>query len=309
MDAIAPIPAPMPNLTAYLSASRADYERCMDAVQTDLTIAGITAKLRFKYLKFTPAGEPAYEELARALAKHIVDYCLSSLQRSDAELLGHGRARMIHQARELFRQEPTSGEAGELLLYFLQEAVLGAPQLVTKMSLKGNPAVEVLGSDGIHALWDAGALSLYFGESKLYGRLGDALDEAFASLERFHNAGMLAHEIPLVTAQFKYADERVRVALLRHLQGNQQGVVHLCHSLLIGHDWDAYGQLQAAPGEALLAEFLAAYRERAPNWAGLLQTRFNDFTRRDLRFEVFVLPFRRVQEFRDAVIRELIALE
>ncbi|MGF1747094.1 DUF1837 domain-containing protein [Vibrio minamisatsumaniensis] len=52
---------------------------------------------------------------------------------------------MTKEARKLFRhpeidsENPDrTGEAGELLLFFLIEAILGAPQMVSKMELKTN---------------------------------------------------------------------------------------------------------------------------------------------------------------------------
>ena len=58
-----------------------------------------------------------------------------------------------------------TGEAGETLLFFLMEAVLGAPQLVAKMELKTNSNDEVKGSDGIHVRWNEQdkLVDLYFG--------------------------------------------------------------------------------------------------------------------------------------------------
>jgi Cap4 SAVED domain len=51
----------------------------------------------------------------------------------------------------------------------LMECVFGAPQIVAKMDLKTSPKMEVFGSDGIHAKWNASdnCLDLFFGEAKL----------------------------------------------------------------------------------------------------------------------------------------------
>lgn len=293
---------PLNNLATYLSVRRADYDRCLDVLQHALVVNGVAATLRLHYLKFNAAGQPMIPELAECLARQAVDYCLSARRRQDLELLPQSRQRMIEQARGLFRRVPTSGEAGELLLYFLQEAVLGAPQLVSKISLKTNPALETNGSDGIHGLWDAptNTLDLFFGESKVYQQLAGALTDAFTSLERFHATEMLKHEIPMVSSQFKYLDEPARLALLQHLEGGVPGnIVRINHSLLIGHDWNAYTAFVEAGGQELLNEFTAAYSGQATGWRDLLQTRFDGFSKRDLRFEVFMLPFKNVQDFRN----------
>ena len=54
-----------------------------------------------------------------------------------------------------------SGEAGEIVLYILNEWVLKAPQIVSKMYLKTNANMPVHGTDGIHARFDETKKKLY----------------------------------------------------------------------------------------------------------------------------------------------------
>ena len=55
-----------------------------------------------------------------------------------------------------------NGEAGELILYLLTEWLLGAPQLLAKMSLKTNRHMPVYGSDGVHVRFSAETNTLNF---------------------------------------------------------------------------------------------------------------------------------------------------
>ena len=298
----------IPDLAAYLSACKEDYARCLDVLPVSIEIDGAPITFRFHYLKFTPDGVPMCDTLAECLAKHVVDYCLFARRRADIESLGYNREYMIREACGLFRKHPRSGEAGELLLYFLQETVLNAPQLVAKMSLKDNPHAEVLGSDGIHGAWDSSSqiLTLYFGESKLYQNISAAMSEAFKSLKQFHENGLLQHETPMVTTHFKYLDEDARRALLKHIGGGSGTAgIKYCHTLLIGYDWNLFNKLDRTAPAELLQTFLVAYREKALDWANLLKGHWNTFPRQDLGFEVFFLPFRSVQELRDVVILKL----
>lgn len=195
-----------------------------------------------------------------------------------------------------------------MLLYFLLEAVLGAPQIVAKYELKTHGKMEVHGSDGIHMKWNEadGLLDIYFGESKLEKSIYNALDRAFQSMENFHEDGMRDHEFGLVTSHFKLADEKLRKTVVGYLDRLKPGPdCRVNHAVLIGFDWDEYGKLTESKLEALIAQFQRRYAEEAPRFKDLLQTRFNGFQQKTLRFEVFFLPFKSVQEFRDAFIKAL----
>lgn len=291
------------SLRRYLTVRRTDFDRCLDVLEHALVLNGITATLRLHYLKFNAAREPMTNELADCLANHALDYCNSVRRRQDMMLVANGRQRLIEQTRALFRRADYSGEAGELLLYFFQEAVLSAPQLVAKMSLKTNPRLEVNGSDGIHGTWnpDTNTLDLFFGEAKIYSDYTDALRRAFISLERFHAEEMLTHEIPMISNHFKHVDETARRALIQYLEGDRgTTTVNTNHALLVGHTWDAYEGFTAQTMETILTQLIEAYRAASSHWRDLLQARFDGFSRRDLRFEVFLLPFQNVQAFRDA---------
>ncbi len=216
----------------------------------------------------------------------------------------------MQEARNLFRVVAApagtvdlAGEAGELLLYFLLEAVLEAPQVVAKIELKTNPALEVNGSDGIHMRWHPTdhVVDVYFGESKCYGDVGAALTNAFASIESFHANGMRDHEYSMATKFFKGVDDHVKAAVAEVLDTGRPGPgVRVNHACLIGYDWTASGLTPGQAAEAVEAEYRRQYLADAPRLHGSLQTRFDNCQRKHLGFEVFFLPFAGVQAFRDA---------
>jgi hypothetical protein len=111
----------------YLEAVESQYRACMDHVEHDLVIDDVEATLRFHHLRFDANGVPKFEALAGTLVDHVIYFCIASRQRSGG-LKTHEYVRLYRQARDLFRKEDKSGEAGELLLYILLETVLKAPQ-------------------------------------------------------------------------------------------------------------------------------------------------------------------------------------
>ncbi len=134
------------------------------------------------------AGAPTVKEFVDLLYWSIVPYCLPRKVREQKQALYEQTqdmrymSELIDQAKGLFAKARSTiakaGEPGEVALFVLTEAVLGAPQIACKMYLKTNSEMPVHGSDGVHISFDKEGqlLRLFWGESKLYAKLSDALD-------------------------------------------------------------------------------------------------------------------------------------
>lgn len=290
-------------LRAYLEASRSNYEACLDSIEYLHVIEDYDVDINFQFVKFDANGLPKFKDLANCLADHVVEYCLSMRRRGSPQN-AHEFSKLNREARSLLRKMTTGGESGEMLLYFLLETVFDAPQIVAKMDLKTNPRMEVHGSDGIHMKWDEGdgVLDIYFGESKLEANISGALTNAFNSINEFHRNGLLDHEVGLVTSHFKHLDERSKDSILSYLdRQNSSRNCRINHACLIGYDWDRYLDLsQPATRRAFVQNFQSEYMQDLPRICNLLNRRFGSLNRPELRFVVFFLPFKSVQEFRNA---------
>src|SRR3546814_2556394 len=82
----------------------------------------------------------------------------------------------------------------------LIESVLRAPQLVAKMSLKTNSQMPVHGSDGIHFRLEkpGGELRLFWGESKCYQSVEQAILRAAESVAENLQHDKMSHELFLI---------------------------------------------------------------------------------------------------------------
>lgn len=314
---------PLVDLRAMLSASRQNYDACIGHVVHQHTCTGVTATTRMHHLKFDANGQPKVTDLAKCLVNHAIAYAISARNRPPV-MTPHESMRYAQEARKLFRvvtapagTADLAGEAGELLLYFLLEAVLEAPQVVAKIELKTNPVLEVNGSDGIHMRWHPtdNLVDVYFGESKLYTDVGAALTSAFNSMENFHANGMRDHEYAMATKFFKGVDDNVKAAVTEVLDTGKPGPgARINHACLIGYDWTAAGLTPSQALAAIESEYQQKYLAEAPRLHELLQARFakchkaenpctGTFCKcqwKQYRFEVFFLPFASVQAFRDA---------
>ncbi|USK56349.1 DUF1837 domain-containing protein [Cytobacillus solani] len=92
-------------------------------------------------------------------------------------------------AREKFVEyKKNTGELGEFLLYCFLEGHLKAPKIFSKLEMKTSTSMYVNGSDGVHFLKTSeNSYQLVFGESKTIKKLGDAMYDAFNSINQFIN--------------------------------------------------------------------------------------------------------------------------
>ncbi|WP_019531309.1 HamA C-terminal domain-containing protein [Dasania marina] len=298
------------DINKYTSVNLDDYNNCLGVLEHEHTVDGLSAQIRMHYIKLDGNGRPMVKALAKMLYTYIIDYCIAARNRPEL-LTAQQSAKLIKQARDLFRHPDITdespdktGEAGELLLYFLIEAVLNAPQVVSKMELKTNHKDEVKGSDGIHARFnqDTGLVDFFFGESKIYKESSSAIADAIKSIDQFHDIEMYQHEFTMVTKHFKYADEKIRGAISDLIIHGEPGPdVCINHACLIGYDFKGFDSLtnKGAPDE-VLKEFLDAFLKDGSRLTKLIQKRFNEFDNKHIKFDVFFLPFPSVVEFRNA---------
>lgn len=284
--------------------SRNKYDALVTTIGQQPAPGMLDARLRFKYVRFDADGLPRFGELAKCLADHVVTYCLSARRRG-APTTPDEWGRLHREARHLLRRAEASGEAGEILLYFLIEAVLEAPQLVAKIELKTNPRLEVNGSDGVHFRWDGATstLELFFGEAKLEKDVKSALKNARDSISRFHSKGLLSHELGLVTSHFKIADEALQKEVLSYLAPfSKTQRYRVNHACLIGFSWDEYKRFHSPAEKAEIErQFVEEYRKYSAELGELLQEAFEGQIP-PYHLEVFFVPFDDVASFRAAFL-------
>jgi len=296
-------PAVRFDFSKYLQVSKEACNECLDTLSVDVARGDIPARVRFQHLRFdSKTGEPMFRKLAEYLADHLISYSFSARRRGKP-LTDADRIKLHREARRLLRLNRTGGESGEILIYFLLEAILDAPQFVAKMDLKTNRKVESLGSDGIHMKWDDANrfLDVYFAEAKLETTVSRAVSNAVASLQKFHSNRQFEHELRLVTGHYKYANERERETVVRIIEGKEFGSdCRIRHACLIGYDWDEYKKLPGLLVRELTSEFRRRYQADQERLLELVGKHFAAFDRQTLAFEIFFLPFASVQAFRDA---------
>jgi hypothetical protein len=247
-------------------------------------------------------------KLARKLAMQVVDYCIPRSRVDEA--LASGAPAVLALEREavdLFVKADMSGEAGELLLYFLLEAVLGLPQLLCKMPLKTNPQMHVHGSDGIHgSVLPSGQLALYWGESKLHADIGKAIGSCFRDLVpylRDDGTGRTQRDLELLRDHLDLRDEKLVDALARYFCEDTIESTRIVYrgAVLIGFDLDAYPTPHEADGVTVRAEVAAA----VASWFSRVSSAISTHAVDKFEIEVFCVPFPSVADMRTEMLKAL----
>ena len=271
--------------------------------------------LRLHYPAFRQ-GKPMVSELIDAVSLHVVHFCLP---RKDVaavhNLYGRIDVEEFTQRVEALRQEAyalfkkahlatnRNGEAGELILYLLTEWLLGAPQIIAKMSLKTNTEMPVHGADGVHAKYcpETDRLFVYWGEAKLYQDIGDAIAEAANSIAESLKDEKLKHEIGLVK---RYLDlsglsEPAKKAMLAMLDPFGPGYAnrHDVISCLIAFNFDAFAEALDAddPEEKFCRLACAKLAEVGPKIESALKSK--GLAHQPV--EMFILPVPSVERLRE----------
>lgn len=231
--------------------------------------------------------------------RYITFYCFDQLKRKDLDDVE--KSALFMEARDLFRKSPTSGQPGEMLIYFLLESVLCAPQGFRKMPLTTNPGEERKGSDGVHIKWnpELEVLDIFFAESKVRANFTEALTDTFVTLEKFHAGGMKQHELNLFSTHFKLLDSDLQMKILSYIEGENASKSRLNQASLIGFEWEEYKCLDDSRRRQFLLEFKQRYSEWGREALTKTESHLATFRHKYLRFEFFFVPFKNVQQFRD----------
>jgi len=287
------------NLNRLLCALPEQYEECFATLKHELACStGLNAELRFHFVEFDGDGEPKFQHLAKLLVHSIITYCFGAKKRENLGAVE--AARLFTQARDLFRKYEHAGQAGEVLIYFLLEAVLGAPQIVQKMPISTNPAEERKGTDGVHARWNEQLqlLDVFFAESKLYQSFSGALSDAFVSMEKLHSTQAIGHEFFITTHNLQHLGSESESDLLGFLSGKPGTKIRTNHACLLGFDWQEYKHLDAEGRTGFIADFVDRYGSEAVSLRDKIDAKLQECAIKHLRFEFFVVPFRSVADFR-----------
>lgn len=270
---------------------------------------------QFYYLKFKD-GRPNTEAFVEILSHHITHFCIPRKERAKARQLvvdedDESYTNQLYQeARDLFIKSKkalkTSGEPGEVILYMLLEALVDAPQVACKMYLKTSQNVPVHGSDGIHAKYDpqADTLRIYWGESKLYSRVGQALDEICGSIDAFNKTtcgdSPRIQDLNILKKHISIDDETLRDRLLAYFDPYEDDAdrIEEHFACFVGFDYALLASKYQYSDSELVGEFEKKYKKEVERIHKAFAKKVKENKLSRLKFSLFLIPFECVDELR-----------
>ncbi len=220
------------------------------------------------------------------------------------------------RARELFVRTSgaakSGGEAGELILYLILEALVKAPLLVSKMSLKTNSNMHVHGRDGVHVRYcpKLKGLVLHLGEAKLHKQLSKGIDDAIDSITQYlGDRALRAREVSIIHTHMDLAgldpDAEVHLREMLNPYAMPRPPRREIHTCLIGFNYPAYDKVAGPSSEEVEAAFREQYEKRAKEIAEQIREKAGKNLSPPNNLQFFVMPFPDIELFRTTFAQKI----
>ena len=283
----------------------------------DLTVEGC-----FHYVLLRD-GVPCFPQLLGLMIERIPYFCLT---RKDRKSFGdkfdatrdYGHIiRMQEKAKKLLIRSTgsakTLGEPGEMLLFLLMEGMLKAPQMACKMFLKTSEEMPVHGADGTHLKYDPASdtITVYWGESKLYQQLSNALDKVCESITEFttDKGGKTPkdRDVSILCDHMNTDDAATRDAIAKYFDPYEPQFKKMVdvYSCFVGFDFGYFEKLKKVPKAQAEAAFQKEYLDRVGEACKLFEDKIKTNNMHTLRFHFFLIPFESVEKFRADYLAKL----
>ena len=271
-------------------------------------------------LKVDANGNLRLHDLIEFIDEKIVEYAIPKKEIEQARRYFNetGSPLKVQQLRKkaenLFTDLEKTGEGGEILLYILVQEFLKLPQLISKMTLKTSGQLHYQGADGIHVSYDntRNILNLFWGESKMYANMNDAMNECLKSIKDYllnpqSAKSVQERDIQLITANINsnINDTELEDMLVRYFDkdddlSNNVEYKGLC---FIGFDSDKYPTINL---QRTTEEIKLDLQNEISKWYKSLSKKIKSHQKLELKeMHVFLMPFPSVAEFRDYYLKEI----
>jgi hypothetical protein len=246
-----------------------------------------------------------YKNLIKYLENASVYYALP--QKRIDELKSEGLLKdLIDETKEKFKSSKyNEGEGGELISYCINEDILHAPKILSKLKLKTNNEDYVKGADGVHLLkLDDNTYEVIFAESKMYKDLKQAVTKAFESIDRFISGDAIDFEITTLATNLSGEFEDIDVDFIsKYILPSKSNVTHhTAFSIFIGFniDNDLDKSLDYKVYEQQMVDKV---RKAIQGEVDHISSKVSDPNRRAHSFYIYLIPFENIEDFRKDIIK------
>ena len=301
------------SLDNLLIKSKGEINSRIEEVSFNVEIEDTKTRGYCYCLKVDANGNLRLKDLIDYIDEKIVEYAIPKKEIDEAKKYQDDTGspsktiKLRKKAEKLFTDLEKTGEGGEILLYILVQEFLKLPQLISKMSLKTSGQLHYQGADGIHVKFDSNvnALNLYWGESKMYQKINDAIKSCLDSIKGFLLDPLSAdsvyeRDLQLISSNIvsNVNDTELEDKLVRYFDKDDDLSNNLIYKgvCFIGFDYDKY------PSEDLqktTKEIKEDIKNEISKWYKNLSLKINSHPKLNLKeIHVFLMPFPSVAEFR-----------
>ncbi|WP_025154902.1 HamA C-terminal domain-containing protein [Morganella morganii] len=286
-------------------------------IKSDYLIEGTSATCHFHCINLDGNGRPKVSALIQYLVGKVIDYAIPRKKINEAIKYQQETGstlkitKLFMQAMGLFTSISNSGEGGELILFLFAEKFLKLPQIICKMNLKTNTEMHYHGADGVHLGVDLQSqkLCLYWGESKLYSDLTQAIYKCMKSISplitsSFGNGSAEERDIQLLSDFMNIDNPDLEIALKKFLDPDEPDFNKLEYRgiCLVGFDIDDY---PTEPNKLTINGLVESFSDKIDTWRDSIKKRIVEENIHGISLHVFLIPFPSVDSFRKALIASL----
>lgn len=246
-----------------------------------------------------------YKNLIKYLENASVYYALP--KKRIEELKSEGLFNdLVEESRGKFKSsEYNEGEGGELISYCINEDVLRAPKILSKLKLKTNNEDYVKGADGVHLLkLDDSTYEVIFAESKMYKDLKQAVNKAFESIDRFISGDAIDFEITTLATNLSGEFEDIDADFIsKYILPSKSNVTHhTAFSIFIGFNIDNDLDKSLAY-KVYEQQMVDKVRKAIQDEVDHISSKVSDPNRRAYSFYIYLIPFENIEDFRKDIIK------
>ena len=248
-----------------------------------------------------------YKNLIKYLKNASVFYALPKKRIN--ELKSEGLlSDLIEESKGKFKSSKyNEGEGGELISYCINEDVLCAPKILSKLKLKTNNEDYVKGADGVHLLkLDDNTYEVILAESKMYTDLKLAISKAFESIDRFISGEAIDFEITTLATNLSGEFEDIDVDYISEyiLPSKNNVTHHTAFSIFIG--FNITNDLDKSLDYHLYEQqMVEKAKEMIMSEVTFMSTKLGNAKRRAYSFYIYLIPFENIDDFRKDIIKEV----
>lgn len=270
-------------------------------------------ELYIHMLRLDGNNRPRTNDFAQFVTDSIIDYCIPPSEIREArekDAKNNTTTNIVSlykKASGLLTDLKNTGEGGEIILSLIMQRVLGIPQLLCKMPLKTNSDVHYHGADGIYGNYDNDIkkFCLYWGESKLYKDIGQAVTDCFDSIKSLLSiegarGTYRERDLTLLRDNLDFDNEELEKAIVSFFDPDDEDYLSLEYrgACLVGYDEEAY----PSDFSVVESQIKEAIQNKICEFKKSIESRIKYRKLDSFVMKVIVVPFSKVDDFREAFL-------